>query len=105
MRLLHGRVRIVAAARSLERIAAEALRALDVAGEPRGSAHLLEERVIRLELLVSDSPVLDRDVVGQEVLAVALVGPAPQPEPFGLKAPSLSVPVHHGAADALARIE
>ena len=60
--LLHRRVGIFARARRLERIAAGLDLSLDVAGLAADTAEIFEAVVIRLELVVGDAPILDRQL-------------------------------------------
>src|SRR4051794_19005455 len=66
------RQRVVAGARRLERIAAGLDLAADIAGLAGDRRGIFELVVIGLELGVADAPVLDRHIVGDEFLAVAL---------------------------------
>jgi hypothetical protein len=56
---------------------------------------------MRLELVVSNAPVLDGHVWGQEFRAVALGEVRLQHEIAGQEAPGLGIPMHAGAAHTL----
>jgi hypothetical protein len=58
--LLHRRVGIVACPRRLERIAARLNLTLDVTGLATDADEMFEAVVMRLQLVISDAPVLDR---------------------------------------------
>jgi len=60
---------------------------------------------MRFELVVSDAPVLDRDVLWQEFRAVTLGQMRLQHEISRQKAPSLRVPMHARAADPIGQQE
>src|SRR6185312_17390842 len=66
------RRRIVAGARAFEGISARLLFAADIAGLAGGAAEIFELVVIGLHLLIGDAPILDRHILGEEFLAVAL---------------------------------
>src|SRR3984893_17116819 len=92
------RQRIVAGSRRLERIAAGldlTAGVTSLAGDRRGIFKLV---VIGLELGVADAPVLDRHVVGNGVLAVALFVVGADLELHVGPAPGVTAPVHAGAA-------
>ena len=102
---LERRQRIVALARTFERVAARLDRACEIARLARDAAQVLELVVVGLELLVGDAPVLDRHVGRDEALAVALRVVAADHEVAGQEAPVLAVPVHARAAHARRRPE
>ncbi len=99
------RQRVFAGARRLERIAALLDLALDVAGLAGDRRGVFEPVVIGLELVVGDAPVLDRHVVGDEFLAVALLVHGADLELHVGPAPGVAAPVRARAAHALARQE
>ena len=103
--LLLRRRRIGPRARALERIAAVLDRSLEIAGFARRAAQIFELVVMRLEIVVGDAPILDGHVLRQEIGAVALRQVTAQHEIGRQKAPSLGVPMHAGAADAVAEHE
>ena len=93
---------IVAYARRFERIAAGLELPADIArlaGDRRGIFKLV---VIGFELGVSNAPVLDRHVVGDEFLAVALFVIGANLEFHVGPAPGVTAPVHAGATHHLA---
>ena len=92
-------------ARRLERIAAGLDLAVDIAsfaGDRRG---VFEPFVIGLKLGVSDAPILDRHVIGDEFLAVSLLVIGADLEFHVGPAPGMTAPVHAGTADHLTRQE
>ncbi len=99
------RQRIFAGARRLEGIAAGLDRAAQIAGLSGDRRGVLELVVIGLELVIGDAPVLDRHVLGNEALAVALLVERAHLELHVGPPPGVAAPVHAGAADALARQE
>src|SRR3974390_2781456 len=70
-RRLYRLVRIIVAARPLERVATLDDLALDVPGLAGGSTHLIELVVVRLELLVAHRPILDCHVLWDRFGAVS----------------------------------
>src|SRR5439155_19967500 len=90
---LERRQRIRRAAVRLERITLRPLHALDVAGFARYREKLLEECVIRLEVVVLETPILHGHVGRQCAAPVALLEVRAQKIVGGLEAPGLSVPV------------
>jgi hypothetical protein len=93
------RQRIVAGARRLERIAACLDPATDIAGLAGDRRGIFELVVIGLELGVADAPVLDRHVVGDELLAIAVLIIGADLEFHVGPAPGVAAPVHAGTAD------
>jgi hypothetical protein len=90
MALLERLVGIFAAAHALERIAARHESAAQIAGFAGGAAELVKAIEVRLELVVSDAPILDRHVIGNDA------------EVRRQEAPVMTGPMQAGAADALA---
>src|SRR5262249_9136309 len=103
VRLLHRWRRILARTEPFERIAATLDLALDVAGLAARATQIFEAVVMRLELVVSHSPILDSQVGIDEALAGTLLQMGLVDEVGGLKAIRLSVPMHQSAADAGSR--
>ena len=99
------RQRIFAGARRLEGIAARLDLAAQIAGLAGDRRRVFELVVIGLELVIGDAPVLDRHVLGNEALAVALLVERAHLELHVGPAPGVAAPVHARAADALARQE
>src|SRR5258708_10872746 len=73
--------------------------AADVSRLARNRRRVLELVVVRLKLVVADSPVLDRHVLGDVLLAVALLVEAAHLEFHVGPAPGVAAPVHARAAD------
>src|SRR5262249_60207796 len=90
---------------SREGLPARLYPALDIAGLARCATEILELVVMGLELVIGDTPVLDRHVRGQEFFAVALGQPRFHLKVARQKAPSLRVPMHASATDAIRRHE
>ena len=99
------RQRIFAGARRLEGVAAGLNHAAQIAGLAGNRCGVFELVVIGLELVIGDAPVLDRHVLGNEALAVALLVERAHLELHVGPPPGVTAPVHAGAADALARQE
>src|SRR3984893_5984179 len=78
--LLHRRRWIVARPRPFEWVSAVLDAALDVSRPAAGAAEILEAIVVRLELVVGDAPVLDRELWIDEAPAVALLEMCPVDE-------------------------
>jgi hypothetical protein len=102
---LERRQRITSRARPLERVAAGLDPALNVAGLARSSAEILELVVMRFEVLVADTPVLDRHIRRNEVLAVTRFGVTANLEVGGEEAPMLTVPMDTRTPYACSRTE
>src|SRR6185437_110804 len=96
--------RTVAWPRSASAAAADS-RAAAVAGLAGNAAQVFPLVVVRFQLLVGDAPVLDRHVVRDRLLAVALFVVGAQQEIGRQESPVLPVPVHAGAAHARGRQE
>ena len=99
------RQRIFAGARCLERVAALLDLSAEIAGLAGNRGGVFELVIIRLELGVSDSPVLDGHVLGNGLLAVTLLVVGADLEFHVGPAPGVAAPMHGGAADDLARQE
>src|SRR3984957_11220560 len=85
------------------RIAARLNLALDVACLAAGAEQVLEAIVVRLEIIVGDTPVLDGEVRIEKILAVAFARARRQLKIVRLEAVGLAIPMHHGATEARAR--
>jgi hypothetical protein len=68
----HRLVRIFVLARSFERVAAVLDCPAQVAGLARGAAELFEAVEMRLQLVIGDTEILDRQIGGDRVAAIAL---------------------------------
>src|SRR5438445_206402 len=104
-RLRHDQrfVRVIADTWTFEGIAAIDDLPAQIAGLARGAAQFLETLVIGFELVIGDAPVLDREIGGDRLLAVALLEMRAQHE-FGWKiAPGDAVPMRARAADTVAQ--
>src|SRR5467141_2048267 len=88
---LHRRVRVLARARSLERIAAGPDLALQIAGLAADAVEVFEAVEVRLEFFVRDTPILARAIGSELVLAIAHERAAPRLEVPRQKAPSHAV--------------
>src|ERR1700730_17336922 len=97
------RRRIVPRSRRFMRIAARLNLTLDVARLAAGAEQVLEAIVVRLEGIVSDTPILDGEVRIEKILAVAFARACRQLEIVRLESVCLAIPMHHGAAEARAR--
>src|SRR5713101_9806888 len=73
---LHRRVRVLACARALERIAAGDDLALDVARLAGDAVEVFESVEMRFQLIVGDAPVLQGAVLCDLVLSIAREGAA-----------------------------
>ncbi len=96
------RQRVVTRARRFERIAAADRLAVEVARLATGARDILEAVIERFKLGGADRPVLNRHVVGNEVLAVALLVVTAQLQVGIGRAIGEAVPVHARAAHAIA---
>src|SRR5207302_5372010 len=105
VRALERRVRVLARARTLERVAAGDDLAVEIAGLAADAVEILEAVVVALELVVGDAPVLAGAVFRKLALAVARERAAARLEVPGQEAPGEPAPVHRGAAHALAGAE
>ena len=106
IRLLHRRGWVFPRTRRLEWISARLDLALDVAGLAAYPAEIFEAIVVRLELRISDAPILDRQLrttCFEKLLAVALLDMRLVDEIGDLEAEALAVPVHERAAQARSR--
>ena len=104
--LRHRRRGIFVRASALEGIAAGLNLALQIARFAAGPAYFVELIIVGLELVISDAPILHGEiVVGDRLLAVALLVVALGEKVGGQEAPNLTVPVHAAAADAGAEQE
>src|ERR1700754_3389587 len=93
--LRHWRGGIFRGAGTLERVAAWLDLAVQVAGLAAGTAQHVEAVVVGFELFVGYAPILHGEVVvGDGLLAVALLVVALGQEVRGQESPDLSVPVH-----------
>ena len=99
------RQRVLVGAPALEGVASGLDLALEVAGLARGAADLLEHVEVRLEFVVGDAEVLQVHAFGDELLAVARFIGAAQLQVGRQRAPVVAIPVHTGAADAIAQQE
>ena len=99
------RQRVFAGAIALERVAPFNRGALDVARLARRAAHIFEAVEVRLELIVSDAPVLQVHVCRDEFLAIPLLHPAVQAQLVGAHPRLHTGPVRTRAADPFARFE
>src|SRR5271167_2998688 len=97
---LLGWSRIFARSRRFMRIAARLDLALDIASLAAGAQEVLEAIVVRLEFIVSHSPVLNGQIRVEKVFAVAFASAGCEFEVICLKAVRLAIPVHHGAAES-----
>ena len=100
---LHRRIRVVIAARPLERVAAFADVAPQVARRAADAADLLEIVEMRLQLLIGDAVVLHRHPLGQRAIAFLVM--AFRDEIRWQETVSLAVPMHARAAHSVARQE
>src|SRR5882757_8055714 len=91
---------IVPRSRRLMRIAARLNLTLDIACLAAGAEQVLEAIVVRLEVIVSDAPVLDGEVRIEKILAVAFACACRQLEIVRLESICLAIPMHHGATEA-----
>src|SRR4051812_44466992 len=90
VRLFHRRRWILAGARILEWIAARDLFSFDVSRFAAGAHQVLETIEVRFQLRRVNTPVLDRDVRRDEILAIALGHPSTHAQIGILEAISLS---------------
>ncbi len=91
--------------RAFEGIAAVDDLALQIPRLARSAAQFLEAVEMRLQLLVSDAPILDRQIGGNRVLAVAFGQMRAQVQFARQRAPGDAVPVRARPADAVAHRE
>src|SRR5580692_6019444 len=82
------------------RIAAGLNPTFDVACLAAGAEQVLEAIVVRLKIIVSDTPILDGEVRIEKILAVAFARARRQLEVVRLESVCLAVPMHHGAPEA-----
>src|SRR4030081_1555445 len=99
------RGRIFARAGRFMRIAAGLNPASDVARLTARSQEVLEAIVVRFEIVVGHTPVLNGHIRIEEALAVALACTSRELKVAGMKAVGLAVPMHHGTAESGARQE
>src|ERR1700722_19421366 len=92
-------------ARALERITALLDLSTQIPCGARRATQILESIVVRLEILVRDTPVLDRHVLGQKGGAITLREVGLEHEIRRQEAPGLRIPVHPAAPDPVRRHE
>src|SRR5713226_8016636 len=97
--LLLRRSRVLARTRRFMGIAARLNLTLDVAGLAAGSQEVLEAIVVRFEIVVGHTPILNGYIRIEEGLAIAFVCAARQLKVVGLEAVGLAVPMHHGTTE------
>jgi hypothetical protein len=78
---------------------------VEVSSQPGRAAQIFELGVMRLEIVVADAPILNRHVRGEKICAVALRQVALERKVGGEKPPGFGVPMHAGAAGAVAEHE
>src|ERR1700722_2721981 len=96
---------IGAAPRPFERITPLHNLATEIASCTRRAARVFETIVEGFELVVSDAPILDRHIFGEERCSVALREMRLQHEVRRQEAPHLPVPVYPAPSDAIRRHE
>src|SRR5262245_8397267 len=105
MRAPRRRVRVLARARPLVRIAAGLNLAVQVAGLAADTEDFLKLVIIRFDVVPGDAPVLQVAVLGNERCAVALLDARAHFEIMRQEAARVSAPMCRRASDHLARLE